>query len=449
MSERLEQLADLVRDRSGIVLHGRHRIHSLAAALEKLEPGLDAAAALERARHPVGGRAFVARLLEAVAVHETFFFRQRDDLDAIDWRALLAAAHAGGSGAVRTWVAGCSTGEEAWTLAILASEALGAPPPLDLLATDLSAAALRRAERAHYGPRSVRHVEPALRERHLELAGREWSVGEGLRRLVRFRQHNLVTDPPPGERFELILCRNVLIYFDPPTVERVVRSLERALAPGGMLVLGAADRLCRLPDAPRRATPGAGGTADAAPRHARGGAPWRARFGRRERPEREQDGGGWRSRPRADELPPSAGSVSGTPAPDAAPSLAAALAAADAGHLEEAIAATELALAADPLDADAHYIRGVAQLAGDDAPAAAQALRRALYVDPCFGLAAFQLGRAYDRLSDSTAARRAYEQALRTLAPDHERQRRLVADVDLADVAAACGARLAALSRAS
>jgi chemotaxis protein methyltransferase CheR len=435
MSDALGRLADLVRERSGIVLHGRHRIHSLAAALERLEPGLDAAGALERARHPVGGRAFVAHLLEAVAVHETFFFRQRDDLDAISWPSLLGAARADGSATVRAWVAGCSTGEEAWTLAILASEALGAPPPLSLLATDLSAAALRRAEVARYGTRSVRHVEATVRERHLVRVGAEWTVGEPLRRVVRFRQHNLVTDPPPGERFELILCRNVLIYFDAPTVERVVRSLERALAPGGVLVLGAADRLCRLQD-PARHAPRA--QRPRGERTSRATGSWRARFGAKP---------SWRaaSTARADEAAPAsaAGSAEG------ATPLAAALAAADAGRIGEALAATERVLAADPLDADAHYIRGVAQLGSGDGPAAAASLRRALYVDPAFALAAFQLGRAYDLLADEPAARRAYQQALRTLSPEHERQRRLVAGVDLADVASACGARLAALSQAS
>jgi chemotaxis methyl-accepting protein methylase len=442
MSEALEELADLVRDRSGIVLHGRHRIHSLAAALAKLEPGLDAATALRRARSPVGGKAFVAALLEAVAVHETFFFRQRDDLDAIDWRALLASARASGSSTVRTWVAGCSTGEEAYTVAILATEALGEPAPVSLLATDLSAAALRGAERGRYGSRSVRHVEAGLRERHLEPAGAEWAVGEPLRRLVRFQQHNLVTDPPPGERFELILCRNVLIYFDAPTVERVVRSLERALAPGGMLVLGAADRLCRLPDPAR----------PRAPRAAPPAVPWRARLGKaaRDRAAEPAPRRSWRTPAREPGVPaPEAASAPASPAADGPTLLAAALAAADAGRMEEALAATERALAVDPLDADAHYIRGVAQLGSGDGPAAAESLRRALYVDPGFALAAFQLGRAYDLLGDQPAARRAYQQALRTLSPDHERQQRLVAGVDLADVASACGARLAALAQAS
>ncbi|MFL5817381.1 MAG: CheR family methyltransferase [Conexibacter sp.] len=442
MSDDLEQLADLVRDRSGIVLHGRHRIHSLAAGLAKLEPGLGAATALRRAREPVGGKAFVASLLESVAVHETFFFRQRDDLDTIDWRALLVTAHASGSPTLRTWVAGCSTGEEAYTLAMLATEALGEPAAVSLLATDLSAAALRRAERGRYGPRSVRHVDGALRERHLKPVGAEWAVGETLRRLVRFQQHNLVTDPPPGERFELILCRNVLIYFDAPTVERVVRSLERALAPGGMLVLGAADRLCRLPDPAR----------SRAPRAARPAAPWRARLGRpaRERPADAVPRRSWRTparEPAAATTPALPAATS--PAGDGPTPLAAALVAADAGRMDEALAATERALTADPLDADAHYIRGVAQLGRADGPAATESLRRALYVDPGFALAAFQLGRAYDLLGDEPAARRAYEQALRTLSPDHERQRRLVADADLGDVASACGARLAALSRAS
>ncbi|HZV75872.1 MAG TPA: CheR family methyltransferase [Conexibacter sp.] len=421
MSERLEQLADLVRERSGIVLHGPQRINSLSAALAKLDPPVDAAGALRAARNPTTGEAFVASLLEAVAVHETFFFRQREDLDAIDWPTLLANARADGSEGVRVWVAGCSTGEEAWTLAILASEALGASPPLALLATDLSAAALRRAERGRYGGRSVRQVEAPLRERHFGRDGAHLLVGEPLRRLAAFRRHNLVTDATPVERFDLVLCRNVLIYFDPPTVERVVERLEGTLAPGGMLLLGAADRLCRLPSSRVSRHPAQAG--DPARRQAPA-SPAATTATRR-----------WRAVHRDDEPVVLDGA------------MATALAAADAGRLDDAIAVTERVLAADPLDADAHFVRGIAHLGSGDAATAAGSLRRALYVDPGFALAAFQLGRAYDALGDEPAARRAYLQALRTLAPGHDRQQRLVADIDLADVAAACGARLAALPR--
>jgi chemotaxis methyl-accepting protein methylase len=417
MSDALRQLADLVLERSGIALHGKHRIDTLTAALEKVAPAMDPSAALRAARDPQQAEPFVTALLEAVAVHETFFFRQRRDLDAIDWRALLAAAHAAGSARVRVWVAGCSTGEEAYTLALLAAETFGGEPPLAIVATDLSAAAIARAEAGRYGRRSTRNVEPSLRERYFVQDDQVLVVGDALRRCVAFRRHNLVADPPLEERFELVVCRNVLIYFDPPTVERVLDMLEGARTPAGVLLLGAVDRLCR-PSTRRSAD-----RAVPAPRRAR---TTRARA--------SEQASRWRERPHA------RGSAS---AEDA---IAAALLAADGGRVDEALAATQQILAEDPLNADAQFVRGVAALGQGDATAAADALRRALYLDPDFALAAFTLARAYDTLGDWPAARRAYLQTLRTLAPGHERQRRLVAEVDLADVAAACGARLAALA---
>ncbi len=427
MTGQLEQLADLVRERSGIVLHAQ-RLDALTMALGKLTPPLDAGAALRAARDPSTGKAFVAGLLEAVAVHETFFFRQREDLDAIDWPGLLASARARGAPALRTWVAGCSTGEEAYTLAILASEALGTSPPLALLATDLSAAAVRRAEHGEYASRAVRHVTPHQRERYFRSDGSLLVVGPELRALVTFAQHNLVADPVPQAQFDLILCRNVLIYFDPPTVEQVLRTLERALAPGGMLLLGAADRLCR-------------------PRLRSRNQPATRVRARRAGPQRPADTGAvehWRTRR--------------TPAPSGASArdeaeieavLAGALAAADGGRLDEALAVIHELLATDPLDADAYFVQGIALLGRGETAAAIESLRRALYVDPSFALASFQLARAYDTLGDGTAARRAYLQALRSLTPGYDRHERLVVEVDLADVAAACGTRIAALGRSS
>jgi chemotaxis protein methyltransferase CheR len=135
------------------------------------------------------------------------------------------------------------------------------------------------------------------------------------------------------------------------------------------------------------------------------------------------------------------------PRPPTADLLTKALGDADAGRLDEAIQSTDALLRTDPLDADAQFVRGVAELQRGNATAAIDSLRRALYVDPGFALAAFKLGRAYDAIDDPRAAKRAYRQALQTLAPGHERQRRLAPDIDLADIAAACSARLTAIGK--
>jgi Tfp pilus assembly protein PilF len=203
----------------------------------------------------------------------------------------------------------------------------------------------------------------------------------------------------------------------------VLAAFGGALAPEATLLLGAADRLCR-PSAVARSL----GSPDRAQR--REAPPTRAR------PRRAA--ASWRSsRETARRTPPERRGDE---------ELQAALTAADAGRLGEAVAAVERVLASDPLDADAHFVRGVAKLGQGEAATAVEALRRALYLDPGFGFAAFQLARAYDELGQTVAARRAYQQALRVLAPDHDRQRRLAGDVDLADVAAACGARISALA---
>jgi tetratricopeptide (TPR) repeat protein len=119
-----------------------------------------------------------------------------------------------------------------------------------------------------------------------------------------------------------------------------------------------------------------------------------------------------------------------------------ALLAADIGDLDRAIKIVDFLLAEDPLLADAYFVRGLVELDSGDAQSAATSLRRSLYLDPSFGLAAFELGRAHDVSGNATAARRAYEQALRTLDPADERHRSILDQIDLGDVAAACSARL-------
>jgi len=417
VSGALERVAALVRDESGMVL-GESQMPALEAALRRVDPELDAATFLRAATSD--GRALLDRLIDEVTINETFFFRQRRELDAIDWPRLLEAAQAHGRDTIRVWVAACSSGEEAYTLAMLASEALAsAQPPLSIVATDISPAILEQARRARYGKRALRLVGADLRRRYLVEDSTGVEVAPGIRELVEFKRHNLVADPPPGAAaFDLIACRNVLIYFDGDTVEQVIASLERGLAPRGMLLLGAADRLCgsarRLAKIDRqrpRPTPAR------TPRRPLGREPA--------------------------ELPPPA------EPPPAAGGIHAALAAANSGSLEETLAMTERLLREDPLDANAHFVRGLAELGVDDPDSAAASLRRALYVDPAFGLAAFQLGRAHERRRDVAAAARAYEQALQTLEPGDGRHDAILDQVDLGDVASACVMRLKALRGAA
>jgi chemotaxis protein methyltransferase CheR len=306
-------------------------------------------------------------------------------------------ARESGSDVVRVWSVACATGEEPYSLALLACEAFASTsPPVRILASDVSTAALASATDGRYRDRSAQGVEEPLRSRYLTRTGDRLVVIPALRELVVFAPHNLVSDayPPPGEApFHLILCRNVLIYFDGETCRRVVTGLERALAPGGRLVLGAADALCALDRAageflrePARRNP-------APP------------------PSRER-----RTRPaRPVVLPPLASSQTNE----------------------------------DLMRPDVHYLRGLAELESGDGHAAVSSLRRVLYLDPEFELAAFALGRAHERAGEPDAARRRYEQALRMLDARPVTSERLAGPIDAATVIDACEARLAALSSPS
>jgi chemotaxis methyl-accepting protein methylase len=150
------------------------------------------------------------------------------------------------------WIAGCSTGEEAWTVAFLAHEARGAQAfgevvPVSILATDLSETALATARHGVYdrlhGLDSFRAI-PFWAAAYFGSGhgANAWVVPQTLRGSVRFLRHN-VLDPPPVASADLILCRNMLIYFDEAANRRAQENLVSALRPGGVLVLGPADAL--------------------------------------------------------------------------------------------------------------------------------------------------------------------------------------------------------------
>jgi chemotaxis protein methyltransferase CheR len=188
--------------------------------------------------------------VELMLVHETYFFRHPAQLELLRDQVLSdldAERREAGRGALMVWNAGCSTGEETWTLALLASEAdQGTAIPLSILATDLSEPALAVARHGVYdrlhGLDSFRAI-PHWAARHFGGGDRSaWTVPDRLRRGVSFRRHNLL-DPPPIADADLVLCRNTLIYFDEEANRRAQDNLTTALRLGGVLVLGSADTL--------------------------------------------------------------------------------------------------------------------------------------------------------------------------------------------------------------
>jgi chemotaxis protein methyltransferase CheR len=455
-------VAALVERESGIQVK-QPQLASLAAALRRLSPEMSAGSFIEAVRDAARAPSLLGALIDEVAVQETYFMRERHELEAIDWAALLAAAKARGDREVRVWVCACASGEEAYSLAMLAIESLGEhDTPVSILASDISERALTRAKKGIYSERSTREVEQHRCERFFVSRGRGSAVGEELRALVRLRRHNLVSDPaPPLEeaRFDLILCRNVLIYFDLASVETVVSKLESALQPAGQLILGASDRLSSIArrlgggDVPAQ-RPSAAGSATSG---------WRRRAIPLPRRKSTVIAGATASAG-ASAMTTSATATTGATtmagaaatidttkvARSAGDRAVAAIQrqvcdareAANAGDYDKAIGIAVEILAADPLDAEAHFVRGLSELAAGDPSSAAQSLRRALYIEPTLAVAAFQLGRAYDLSGDPRAAVRAYRQALSVLASGDEEHLHLPEQVQASDIAAACRARL-------
>lgn len=374
----------------------------------------------------VDSGALVRRLIDALTVKESYFLRQPDDLRALDWPLLLAQATADGRDRVRVWSAACAHGEEPYTLAMLAAEAFPAhPPPVDVLGTDIAGSALQHAGVGVYGAHAVRRLGSLERDRFFEPVAAGLAVREEMRRLVRFKTHNLARDPypPPGEqRFDLIVCRNVLIYFEPFAIDHFARRMPGALYPGAKLVLGAADRLCLS----------GGSLRDL-------GEFFHSRPPARRPP---PDGAaGLRRSP-----PPAAGDarVAEPRGPRAVtdPALAGALRLADVGKLGDAAEVARTVIARDEMNAPAHFVEGTLALAAGDPASAVRSLRAALYADPDFAAAAFQLGRAHDALGEDDLARRAYRLTLERLQAGPSPYPWLLEDVDAADLAVACAVRL-------
>lgn len=195
---------------------------------------------VELVRDPAAGE--LAEMIDALTTNKTDFFREPAHFE------LLARVAPATRGPLRIWSAGCSTGEEPYTLAMVLHDAL---PDLALrdvrvLATDVSARALAHARAGVYSAAAMRPVPAAQRRRHFARAADGWEVGATLRSPVTFARLNLMAPWPMRGPFQAILCRNVMIYFDRATQQRLVQRFQELLAPGGHLFVGHSESLTGL-----------------------------------------------------------------------------------------------------------------------------------------------------------------------------------------------------------
>ena len=216
------------------------------------------------------GKEELAKLLENLTVNETSFFRNKAQLDLFHKHVLddlLRLKQERRDFSLRLWSAGCSTGQEAYTMAMLVADALSyhalrnpsgheipllkplIPPPwkVEVLASDISYTVLRAGQEGIYNENQMSSVDYNYRLRHFDKVGERYAVKKPLKELVHFDFHNLKTEYLP-QRNDVIFCRNVMMYFDEPEQRRLIEKFARCLNPGGYLFVGHAESLLGLTD---------------------------------------------------------------------------------------------------------------------------------------------------------------------------------------------------------
>jgi chemotaxis protein methyltransferase CheR len=238
----LATITRLVYVSSGITLHSGKRA-LVTARLQKLLKQSGCGTFREYIRHLQDDKSGseLTAMLDAIATNHTAFFREPQHFEFLAKVVLPSLRAREETTPILGWSAACSSGEEAYTIAMTAYEVFGGDSgrPLRLLASDLSTKALTRAVAGIYKAERLdgvpRHLVPRYFEKGGDLPAGTVRIAERIRRVVEFRQLNLLEAPPPGRPLDFIFCRNVLIYFDRSIQQGVVQRLEERLAPGGYL----------------------------------------------------------------------------------------------------------------------------------------------------------------------------------------------------------------------
>lgn len=402
-------LIDVLALRTGLDFSGPHQ-ERMQSALEHARRDAGASDHADLVARAAQDPETYAGLIDRLTVGETYFFREPAQIDLV--RA-LARGWSEQPAPRRVWSAGCATGEEPYTLAIVLDEA-GVLEHTEIAATDLSRHAVDRARLGSYGKWSLRRCDADVRRRYFhERAGRH-ELHQRFVDAVRFDVRSLMDGPPARGAYDLVLCRNVLIYFHGEALQQAAATLRDALRPGGTLIMGSSDPGLRVDGLglvrsqhglQYRRTTGAASVPAAG--DARPAAALRTPAADTPDPAVPP-----RKRRRAPEVTPAA-----PPAPDVPEDLDEAvsslLAAGDTAGAERLVAA---ALSERPVDAGLRMLAATLDLHADRTDEAAKAATAAVYLDPEMVVAHLLLGRIELHRGNQTAARRSLLAALELLA---------------------------------
>jgi len=250
--DEFDYVAKLLKDRSGLIITPdksyllESRLTPVARkrglkGLDELMSGLRSA-----------GEDLLREITEAMTTNESFFFRDIKPFDQFRTMVLPKMLEARAARkSFRIWSAACSSGQEAYSLAMILKEegARLAGWKIEIVGTDLSNEMLEKAKAGLYSQFEVQRGLPIqLLVKYFKKANDMWQIDPAIRAMVQFREYNLLHDLKPLGQFDVVFCRNVLIYFDQPTKTRVLDNIDRVMSDDGFLYLGGAETVLGISD---------------------------------------------------------------------------------------------------------------------------------------------------------------------------------------------------------
>ncbi len=252
-SQDFEFITQLLRKRAGIVLttDKMYLLESRLAPLARKEglPSIDDLIQVVRSRRD---ERLITQVVDVMTTNETFFYRDKTPFDHLKEAILPILGQARRGSRIRIWCAACSTGQEPYSIAMMLDQMpqLTGGVPVEIVATDISDRCLDRARQGLFTQFEVQRGLPIQTlMQYFTQQDDHWRISERMRQMVSYRKLNLMDPAYNLGKFDIVFCRNVLIYFDGPTKAEVFERISQTMNPGGFLLLGAAESVIGITQA--------------------------------------------------------------------------------------------------------------------------------------------------------------------------------------------------------